>query len=138
MLKNCIIIFAGVIVVMGVFVFSLPSYKNSSNGENTSLEQPLLKTSKAIELSDVGSIKESGEEKTTDKLPSAQSASEQLQAKMDIVSEELRHIDIEAELNNSTTSPARRQEIIGKMNLYAKMMGEYARLEAAEIKREVQ
>jgi predicted RND superfamily exporter protein len=137
MLKNRIIIFVGLLVI-GFSVFSLARVKIDSGGKKASIEKPLLKKADSIEPSEAGFSKESVEAKVAEKIRLPLSATEQLQAQMDIVAEELRHINIEVELNNSTTSMARRQEIIGKMNLYAKMMGEYARLEAAEIKREVQ
>lgn len=67
-----------------------------------------------------------------------QSTGQILRNEVDVLKQELADVNVEGELNNSSTSQERREWIILRMNLYAKKMAQISRLEIARMNEEME
>jgi hypothetical protein len=111
------------LIILGTTVYFLSASEKGS--KNRSSQIPSFSSLKSEPIT---SVKES------DSPPSPLT---RLEIEIAHIEKELASINVDAEVNNPATPQDRREWIIGRMNLYAKKMGQLAKMQVQQIDEEM-
>ncbi len=109
-------------IILTVAVFAFWKKEETQSTEPANKTAPILVTETAAT--------KKGTENTSAPL-------KQIQAEVEQIKTELSSIDVSGELNNPDTPGQRRQQIIKTLNLYSKKLAQLAKLQIAEMEKEV-